>query len=153
MSTINLVAPLSGSIVALADVPDPVFSGQMMGDGLAIDPVSNTLLAPCDGIITQVARTAHALTLTAENGAEVLMHVGIDTVKLNGEGFKLLVSKGQRVSQGEALIAIDFASIKSKAPSMITVLVVANSDEYQISDKASGMMNAGQSAFMCVAAR
>ncbi|MBV8046916.1 MAG: PTS glucose transporter subunit IIA [Paludibacterium sp.] len=153
MSSIKLVAPFSGSVVPLANVPDPVFSGQMMGDGLGVNPTSNTLVAPCDGIITQVARTSHALTLTADNGAEVLMHIGIDTVKLNGQGFSPRVRQGQRVKQGEALIDVDFASIKGKVPSITSVVVIANSDDYTLSGKAAGSLSAGQSAFMTVTSR
>lgn len=153
MSAIKLLAPLSGAVVALSDVPDPVFSGLMMGDGIGIDPTSNVLIAPCDGVISQVARTGHALTLTAENGAEVLMHLGIDTVSLNGQGFSPRVSKGQHVKQGEVLIEVDFAAIKGKVPSIISVLVVANSDDYTLSDKASGVLAVGESPLLTVAPR
>ncbi|TDR79946.1 PTS sugar transporter subunit IIA [Paludibacterium purpuratum] len=153
MSSITLVAPFSGSVVALANVPDPVFSGLMMGDGLGLNPTSNTLIAPCDGTITQVARTGHALTLTAANGAEVLMHIGIDTVKLNGQGFKPLVRQGQQVKKGDKLIDVDFAGIKGKVPSLTSVVVIANSDEYTLSAKATGSLSAGQSAFMTVTSR
>jgi phosphocarrier protein FPr/phosphocarrier protein len=153
MSSVKLVAPFSGSIVALKDVPDPVFSGLMMGDGLAVNPTSSTLTAPCAGVITQVARTGHALTLTAENGAEVLMHIGIDTVKLGGVGFKPRVAQGQRVTQGAALIDVDFASIKSKVPSLVSIVVIANSDDYTLSGKAVGSVSAGQSAFLTVSPR
>lgn len=153
MSTIKLVAPLSGAVVPLASVPDPVFSGLMMGDGLGINPTSNTLVAPCDGIITQVARTGHALTLTADNGAEVLMHIGIDTVKLNGQGFTPRVRQGQRVTTGTPLIDVDFAGIKGKVPSLTSVVVIANSDDYTLSGKATGSLSAGQTALLTVTAK
>lgn len=153
MSEVQLVSPLGGTVVALSDVPDPVFSGLMMGDGLGINPASNTLVAPCDGVITQVARTSHALTLTAENGAEILMHIGIDTVSLNGQGFSARVAKGQRVRQGEALIDVDFAAIQGKVPSLISVVVVANSDDYLLAAKASGSLAAGQSPLFTVSPR
>jgi len=152
MSAVKLVAPLSGSVVAITDVPDPVFSGLMMGDGIGINPTSNTLIAPCDGVISQVARTGHALTLTADNGAEVLMHIGIDTVSLNGQGFTTHVSKGQRVSQGDALIDVDFAAIQGKVPSLISVVVVANSDDFSLADKAAGNLTVGDSPLFSVAA-
>lgn len=150
MSAVKLVAPLSGAVVALTDVPDPVFSGLMMGDGIGINPASNTLVAPCDGVISQVARTGHALTLTADNGAEILMHIGIDTVTLNGQGFTPRVAKGQRVSVGEALIDVDFAAIQGKVPSLISVVVVANSDDFTLSEKAAGSLAVGQSALLTV---
>jgi len=150
MSAVKLVAPLSGAVVALTDVPDPVFSGLMMGDGIGINPASNTLVAPCDGVISQVARTGHALTRTADNGAEILMHIGIDTVTLNGQGFTPRVAKGQRVSVGEALIDVDFAAIQGKVPSLISVVVVANSDDFTLSEKAAGSLAVGQSALLTV---
>ena len=153
MSSVKLVAPLSGSIVALRDVPDPVFSGMMMGDGLAINPTSSTLTAPCGGVISQVARTGHALTLTADNGAEVLMHVGIDSVSLGGKGFNVRVRQGQRVAQGAALIDVDFASIKGKIPALTTIVVIANSDDYELSGKATSSVTVGSSAFLTVTSR
>ena len=88
---LTLSAPLSGPVLTLAKVPDAVFASGAMGDGIAIDPLNDTLYSPCAGVIIHVARTGHALTIRAQNGAEVLMHVGIDTVELNGEGFALLV--------------------------------------------------------------
>ena len=150
---LELTAPLSGRVLPMTEVPDPVFSGLMMGDGLAIDPSSNVLLAPCAGVITQVARTNHALTLTADNGSEILMHIGIDTVSLKGEGFVSQVSPGQRVEAGAPLITADFARIASKVPSLITVVVIANSDAYIPIFRASGHVEAEQSHFLSVAPR
>ncbi|TDR80549.1 phosphoenolpyruvate--protein phosphotransferase [Paludibacterium purpuratum] len=150
---LELKAPLSGKALPLSQVPDPVFAGLMMGDGLAIDPTSGTLLAPCDGVIAQVARTGHALTLTAANGAEILMHVGIDTVSLKGEGFRPLVAQGASVTCGQPLIEADLGFIAGKVPSLITVVVIANSDAYVPQSRAEGALTAGQSAFMSVHAK
>ena len=88
-----LNAPIAGWVVPLIEVPDPVFSGRVLGDGVAIDPVDGTLCAPCDGLVTTLHRARHALTLRALNGAEILMHIGLDTVALNGEGFTAHVSR------------------------------------------------------------
>jgi len=148
---LELLAPLSGRALPITQVPDPVFAGLMMGDGLAIDPTSNLLLAPCDGVVTQVARTAHALTLTADNGTEILMHIGIDTVSLQGEGFTALVGKDQRVTAGTPLIEVDFARIAGKVPSIATVVVIANSDRHAPAFRAEGALEAGASRFMTVA--
>ncbi|MBV8901431.1 MAG: PTS glucose transporter subunit IIA, partial [Verrucomicrobia bacterium] len=82
-------APLSGPVVPLGDVPDPVFAQRMAGDGLAIDPVDNRVLSPCDGKVAQVHRKRHAVTLVTPEGVEILIHVGIETVNLNGEGFEV----------------------------------------------------------------
>jgi len=150
---LELKAPLTGTVLPLEQVPDPVFAGRMMGDGLAIDPTSSTLLAPCDGVVTQIARTHHALTLTAANGAEILMHIGIDTVSLKGEGFKPLVAQGQTVTCGQALIEADFSFIAGKAPSLITVVVIANSDTQEMAERATGAVTAGQSILMRVRAK
>src|SRR5574343_651853 len=105
-ATVTLHAPLSGVVLPLSAVPDPVFAGGMMGQGLAIEPLSSTLLAPCDGEVSQVSATGHAVTVRAVNGAEVLMHIGIDTVKLGGSGFVTRVQKGQQVRAGQPLVEI-----------------------------------------------
>jgi phosphoenolpyruvate-protein phosphotransferase len=151
MSTkLDLVAPFSGPVVPLTAVPDPVFAGLMMGDGLAIEPLSSTLLAPCDGVVTQLSRTAHAVTLTADNGAEVLIHIGIDTVKLGGSGFAAKIAQGERVSRGQPLIEVDLDAISHQVPSLMTMLVIANSDQFEFSQRATAAVVAGQSHFLSV---
>ncbi|OWY38259.1 phosphoenolpyruvate--protein phosphotransferase [Xenophilus sp. AP218F] len=151
-STLDLYAPFSGPIVPLDQVPDPVFAGLMMGDGLALEPLSGTLLAPCDGVITQLARSRHALTLTAANGAEVLIHIGIDTVKLDGAGFVARVGEGDRVRRGQPLIDVDLDAVAGKVPSLQTMLVIANSEQFSIPRRAQGLAQAGQSHFLTLAA-
>ena len=98
--TLILKAPLAGWCMPLAEVPDPVFAERMAGDGVAIDPTAGALHAPCDGEIVPMKGAKHAVTLRAEPGIDILIHVGIDTVALAGEGFELLVSAGQRVRGG-----------------------------------------------------
>ncbi|MGE8476172.1 MAG: PTS sugar transporter subunit IIA, partial [Paraburkholderia hospita] len=88
---IVLLAPMTGPVVPLAKVPDPVFSGGMFGDGIGIDPLEGKLVAPCDGVVMHLARTGHAVTITTAEGAEILLHIGIDTVELNGKGFAPLI--------------------------------------------------------------
>jgi phosphoenolpyruvate-protein phosphotransferase len=152
-SALDLKAPLSGAALPLTQVPDPVFAGLMMGDGLAIRPTSGVLLAPCDGIVTQIARTQHALTLTADNGAQILMHIGIDTVSLKGKGFVAKVREGERVHCGMPLIEADFSVIEGQVPSLDTMLVIANSDDYAIGFKAQGDLEAGVTRFLAVVPR
>ena len=123
---LTLSAPLSGPVLALNRVPDEVFASGAMGDGLAIDPLNDCLQAPCDGVIIHVARTGHALTLRADNGAEVLMHIGIDTVGLNGQGFRPAVREGQAVAQGQLLIGFDRARIAGQVPSMMIPVIVTS---------------------------
>ncbi|MCD5364024.1 glucose PTS transporter subunit IIA, partial [Chromobacterium aquaticum] len=147
-ATLELTAPFDGPAVALNRVPDPVFAGLMMGDGLAIEPLSGTLLAPCDGEVAQLARTGHALTLRAANGAEVLIHIGIDTVKLDGDGFRPLVRTGERVRRGQPLIEVDLDAVARRAPSLLTMVVIANGEDYAVEHKAEGMLQAGRTPLL-----
>ncbi|RKQ53292.1 phosphocarrier protein HPr /phosphoenolpyruvate--protein phosphotransferase /PTS system IIA component (Glc family) [Vogesella indigofera] len=151
-ATITLAAPLSGLALPLSAVPDPVFAGGMMGAGLAIEPLSTTLLAPCAGDIIQLSATGHALTLRAANGAEVLLHIGIDTVKLGGAGFTPLVATGAQVVCGQPLIEFDIDAIARRAPSLLTVIVVSNSDAMTLSDCASGPVQAGAAGLLTIRA-
>lgn len=152
-ATVTLHAPLAGVALPLSAVPDPVFAGGLMGQGLAIEPLSSTLLAPCDGEISQVSTTGHAVTVRAANGAEILMHIGIDTVKLGGHGFATRVQKGDRVQRGQPLVDIDIDSVARRAPSLITVVVVTNSDDMALSLDASGLVEAGAPGFLTVTAQ
>lgn len=115
-----LAAPLSGMVVSITDVPDPTFSERMLGDGIAIDPISETLVAPCDGMITQLHKASHALTLTTANGIEILMHIGLETVLLKGNGFTPMVREGDKVRKGDKLIAFDQGYLVENAVSLLT---------------------------------
>lgn len=141
---LTLSAPLSGPVLALSRVPDEVFASGAMGDGLAIDPLNDCLQAPCDGVIIHVARTGHALTLRADNGAEVLMHIGIDTVQLNGEGFALLVKEGARVSQGQALVRFDLDRIARQCKSLVSLIILTNSERFALTPLAVKSVKAGE---------
>ncbi|WP_420607082.1 phosphoenolpyruvate--protein phosphotransferase [Novosphingopyxis sp.] len=127
MSAIRLAAPWAGWAMPLADVPDPAFAQGMMGEGIAIDPLEGTLRAPCAGVVGTVAATGHAVTLLLENGAELLLHVGVDTVALQGKGFRALVERGASVDQGTPLIEVDLASVAAKVKSLRTPVLIANS--------------------------
>ena len=129
---LTLSAPLSGPVLTLGNVPDEVFASGAMGDGIAIDPLNDCLHAPCDGVIIHVARTGHALTIRADNGAEVLMHVGIDTVELKGEGFALLVKDGARVSQGQALVQFDLDRIARQCKSLVSLIILTNGEHFEL---------------------
>jgi len=123
-SVLNLFAPLSGPIVKLSDVADPVFSQKLVGDGLAIDPTSSILRAPCDGQVIQLHRARHAITIQTADGFQVLIHIGLDTVKLNGEGFSPRVQNGDQVLTGQALIEFDSDLLAQKAKSLVTIMVI-----------------------------
>ncbi len=140
MSKLLLIAPLPGWTLPLAEVPDPVFAGAMLGDGLAIDPTGGALCAPCDGLLLSVAPTKHALTLRADNGAELLLHVGIDTVGLNGQGFEVHVAAGNRVRAGDLLLRFDLDAVARGAPSLITPLVVTNGAGFTIVRRQLGQL-------------
>lgn len=127
----TLKAFVSGKVIPIEKVNDPVFSGKMLGDGLAIEPTDEWILAPCDGIISTVMEDSrHAVGLTAPNGMELLIHEGIDTVSLQGEGFTLYVKEGDRVKTGDKLIRFDAALLKAKGYQSTCILVIINANEF-----------------------
>lgn len=126
-----LSAPLSGPVLTLANVPDAVFASGVMGDGIAIDPLNDTLHAPCDGEVIHVARSGHAVTLRADNGVELLLHLGLDTVELQGDGFSMLVKEGARVSHGQPLLRYDLDKVAQRCKSLVSLMVVTNGDRFQ----------------------
>ena len=124
MSKVTLVAPLAGWSTPLEEAPDAVFAARMLGDGLAIDPTGDTLYSPCDGELVTIPATKHAVTLRTTQGAEILLHVGIDTVGLKGEGFESHVREGQRVRTGERLLSFDLDLLARRATSVLTPILV-----------------------------
>jgi N-acetylglucosamine PTS system EIICBA or EIICB component len=126
---IEFVLPFEGTVKPLSEVEDEVFSSKMMGDGFAIDPVSNTLVSPIEGEVMSIFPTKHAIGLKANNGLEILIHVGLDTVKLNGEGFKALVQEGQHITKETPLLEIDLDYVKKHAPSITTPIIFTNLSE------------------------
>ena len=117
VSQLRVLAPLSGQIWALERVPDPVFAQKMVGDGLSIDPTNATLLAACDGEVVALHAAGHAVTLRTAAGIEILMHIGIDTVGLKGEGFRPRVKIGDKVNAGDPLIEFDLDFVATHATS------------------------------------
>lgn len=141
-------APLAGWATAIEAVPDPVFSGRVLGDGLAIDPYETVLKAPCAGVVLSIHRARHALTLRADSGAELLMHIGLDTVTLKGEGFKVLAADEQRVAAGYPLIAFDLDVISARVRSLMTPVILTNGDAFEIVSRVSeGSVAAGAEIF------
>jgi len=136
--TINLVAPLSGEIVAIEDVPDVVFAEKIVGDGIAIRPTGNKMVAPCDGEIGKIFETNHAFSLESDTGIELFVHFGIDTVELKGEGFTRIAQEGQKVKAGDTIIEFDLEFLKGKAKSILTPVVISNMDEIKELQKMSG---------------
>ncbi|MDF2771786.1 MAG: ptsI [Geminicoccaceae bacterium] len=126
-TTLTLMAPVSGILVPLDDVPDPAFAQRLAGDGVSIDPLSDTVVAPCDAQVRHVHRAAHAVTLET-HGLEIVIHVGLDTVKLRGEGFTPLVKGGSSVRMGDPLIRFDADAVARRARSLLTEVLITNMD-------------------------
>ncbi len=125
-----LPAVCDGEVVELSQVSDPVFAEKMMGEGFAIIPSKGEIVAPFDGEISLVIDTKHAVTIMSKDGLEVLIHVGIDTVKLNGKHFENKVSTGDSVKKGDVLTVFDIEGIKSEGYSITTPVIIVNTDEY-----------------------
>ncbi|KAA8746163.1 beta-glucoside-specific PTS transporter subunit IIABC [Paenibacillus sp. UASWS1643] len=125
-----VVSPLAGKIVPLTDVPDEVFSTEAMGEGIAIKPGEGKLYSPVDGIVSRVFPTLHALVITTNTGAELLIHIGLNTVKLKGQHFTSRIQENARVSQGELLLEFDIEAIKASGYTVVTPIVVTNTSEF-----------------------
>lgn len=145
-----LKAPLSGVIFPIEQVPDPVFSGKMVGDGISIDPVDQALIAPFAGEVTQLHSALHAVTLTHGTGLEVMMHIGIDTVSLKSKGFKAHVTEGQQVALGDTLIEFDTDYIATHAKSLMTQVILTNGELVGMVNKAAGFATAGETDLLVV---
>lgn len=131
-TTITLRQPLQGRVVPLAEVPDPTFGQGIMGPGLAIEPTGDTVIAPADGTIGATFDSSHAVALVLGDGTELLIHVGIDTVEMKGDGFQTLVEKGQKVTPGTPLLRFDLAKIRAAGHSAVTPVIVLNNENARI---------------------
>ena len=139
-----LSACLNGTVVPLADVKDEAFASGALGDGIAIEPTDGELVAPADGEISSTFETHHAVGMTTADGAELLMHIGIDTVKLGGKHFTYLVNEGDKVKKGQPLIRFELEAIKAEGYPVITPVIVCNTDDYAaVEAKASGTVKQG----------
>ena len=126
----TLVAPVSGSVVAIEQVPDEAFASKAVGEGLAIKPTSSTVVAPANGTLVKIFNTNHAFCLETDNGAEIVVHMGLDTVALEGKGFTRLAEEGSVVTAGQPVLEMDLAWLEANARSMVSPVVVSNSEEY-----------------------
>ena len=141
----TFLAPIDGKILPITEVPDEVFSQKMMGDGFAIEPANGEVVSPVNGVITTVFPTKHAIGITADNGSEILIHFGIDTVNLKGEGLEALVEQGAKVKAGQPILKVNLNEVKGKVPSVITPVVFTNLTEGQtVSVKAGSEVKRGQ---------
>ncbi|KLU61582.1 glucose-specific phosphotransferase enzyme IIA component [Peptococcaceae bacterium CEB3] len=125
----ELLAPVSGKVLELAQVPDQVFAQKMAGDGIAIEAEGDLVLAPADGKLSFIFRTNHAFGMVLGNGVEILVHVGIDTVNLNGEGFERLAEEGAMLRAGDRVLKIRRKTLAEKGMSFVTPVVISNADK------------------------
>ena len=147
---LSLKAPLSGVVVPLDQVPDPVFAQRMVGDGVSIDPISSSLTAPCDGTVVQMHSSAHAVTIASSQGVEILMHVGLDTVQLRGKGFNARVKNGDTVRAGDVLIDFDADYVATHARSLLTQVIITSGDLVAGMQSASGTVTAGTDTLLSI---
>lgn len=143
--TETLYSHLSGTVVKLEDVEDEVFSAKVLGDGIAVEPSEGKLFAPCDGKVDMIFDTKHAVNLVSDSGCEILLHIGIDTVKLNGKFFEIHVSRGEQIKKGDLLITFDIDGIKNAGYKTTTPMIICNIDDYTtISAEKDGSISAGE---------
>ena len=133
----EIFSPLTGRVIPLKDISDPVFSQEMMGKGVAIEPTDGKVVSPITGTVVMVFDTHHAIGLKSEEGVEVLIHVGMDTVELKGKGFTPHVQNGDRVSVGDLLVEADLAFIQEAGYSIVTPVVITNSADYRTIESTS----------------
>ena len=141
----TVLAPLRGKVLAQADIPDETFAQGILGPGCGIEPTGKTVYAPFDGTVNQVASTLHAVGLTSEDGIEILIHVGMDTVELKGKGYELFVETGDHVQKGQLLFRFDLQAIAAAGYTLTTPVIVTNSSRFaRIEPLLSGRVTAGQ---------
>ena len=137
---ITIAAPTAG---ALESVPDPTFAQGILGPGIAIEPAEGRIVAPADGTVDVMFETGHAVSMTTADGAELLIHVGIDTVQLEGKHYKACCKAGQQVKKGDVLIEFDPAAIKAEGYQIVTPILVCNPDAFTVEPAAGGTVTAG----------
>ncbi|WP_390491957.1 glucose-specific PTS transporter subunit IIBC [Staphylococcus pseudintermedius] len=145
--SVTIVAPCDGEVIPLSEVPDQVFSGGMMGDGVGFIPRQSEIVAPFHGKVKALFPTKHAIGIESTDGVELLIHIGIDTVKLNGEGFEIFVKVGDEVAEGQLLMKVDLEYLQQHAPSIVTPMIVTNLGERQIEVEDVKEVEKGQRVF------
>ena len=141
----TVLTPIRGKVLAQADIPDETFAQGILGPGCGIEPTGKTVYAPFDGTVEQVASTLHAVGLTSEDGIEILIHVGMDTVELKGKGYELFVQTGDHVQKGQLLFRFDMQAIAAAGYTLTTPVIVTNSSRFaRIEPLLSGRVTAGQ---------
>ena len=134
----HVYAPMAGEAVAISEVPDPTFSSGAMGNGIAIKPTDGKVCAPVNGTVDMMFDTGHAVTLVSDNGIEILIHVGLETVGLEGKPFQIKVQNGQKVKKGDILMIADLAAIEAAGLPTITPVLICNTDDYTTFNTTTG---------------
>jgi PTS system beta-glucosides-specific IIC component len=129
-NTDDFYAPMAGKAVPISEVPDPTFAEGMLGNGIAIEPAEGKVYAPCDATVDLMFATGHAVSLVADCGAEVLIHIGLETVSLEGKPFTVHAASGDKVKKGQLLIEVDLEAVKAAGLPTITPMVICNTDAY-----------------------
>ena len=142
---LDIASPMTGKLVAMKDVPDEVFASGALGEGIAILPTDGKVIAPCDGVVAQTMDTRHAIGIVADNGVEILIHVGLDTVQLHGTPFKYHVKADQEVKKGDLLLTADLDAVTQAGKQLYTPVIITNSDDYtEITPVDGAEITAGQ---------
>lgn len=136
-------SPMEGKLIELKDVPDEAFAQGILGDGVAIRPTKGEVYAPADGTVDTLFDTCHAITFLCDNGAELLLHVGLDTVQLKGKHFQPQVASGDRVKKGRLLLQVDLEAVKREGYDTVTPVIVTNGDELPVEKAAPGRVKVG----------
>ena len=142
---VEIFSPIDGTILDLSEVPDEAFASGAIGDGIAIRPEGEAIYAPCDAGEINIFTTNHAVSFETEGGLELIVHFGVDTVTLNGEGFERIGTDGGSVQKGDRLVNYDLAYLKKNAKSIITPIVISNMEEVESIEKSTGRVNVGDS--------
>lgn len=148
--TVELVSPMTGKLIPIEEVPDKVFAEKMIGDGVAIKPTDGKIVSPVDGTVATIFPTNHAIGLVTKEGLEILIHIGLDTVELNGEGFNRLTKKDARVKKGDPLMEFDPKFVEAKGKSPITPIIITNMDKVKKLEKISGKVEKGNQTILTV---
>lgn len=147
---IEIMAPMTGTAIDITEVPDPVFAEKMLGDGVAINPTNGLVVSPCVGKVVQIFPTNHAVGIETKQGFDILIHLGIDTVELDGKGFERLIEEGQDVVVGTPLIRIDLDAVGQNAKSIISPIIITTMDKIQKIEVTTGAVRAGKDVLMKV---
>lgn len=148
--TIELISPMTGNLIPIEEVPDKVFSDKMIGDGVAIEPTDGKIVSPVDGTVATIFPTNHAIGLVTKEGLEILIHIGLDTVELNGEGFSRLTKKDAKVKKGDLLMEFDPKLVEAKGKSPITPIIITNRDKVKKLEKMSGEVEKGNQIILTI---